>query len=491
MNYGRLDGTEYPRVRDASAAVAEGAVAVVEVLDSVIGGGGFGLVRNLAGSTTFVGVKGSDGKYPTIASLGQVSSGDSSNPDRLIFTKAIYNFETAGGLENLTLRGAEINANDGNNAAAIRINSGVSHFLGRNFRCIGNQNGILTGGDSEQVLEFEDYVLDDNGFGRNGYTHNAYFGESKSVTCRRGEHLNCRFGHDFKSRSLHTTMEQMRIEGSHEGRAFDMSNGGIWTSSNSAYIKHADATQNNLIHIAAEGIPDGRPERYESTNDLFQIDIPNEGRALQFINNGGTVECVLTDPLFKLGGNTITADEARPFLIGNIRVVFTGGPLGPTKPYGCAGDIRGDGTGSAPAPVVTPAPVPAPAPAPAPADSAWVRIGNENDTITINPTDVIRYGAMGLFVQRVAGVTSFVANNTFFGSDPILGAAKYVEKQVLVAIPVPAPVPAPVPVLTPAPTPVQSASITSGLNILIPSGKYSLIVDSPGGVLKSMTLTAI
>lgn len=77
----------------------------------------------------------------------------------------------------------------------------------------------------------------------------------------RGEHKNCQHSHDIKSGALKTIVQQTCSEVSAEGRELELSNGGIWGLSHSEYIKHAEAAQNNLIHIGPEHINDGRPEK--------------------------------------------------------------------------------------------------------------------------------------------------------------------------------------------------------------------------------------
>lgn len=365
-------------------------------------------------------------------------------------------------------------AGNGGNGAGYRVNASCPRNSGSNFQAIGNQDGLLTDGTADQELFYSDYVLDKNGFGREGYTHNAYVGLCKKVTFLRGEHTNSPHGHDMKSRSLHTVVQQTRCEGSVEGRELDLSNGGIWESSNSEYIKHADAIQNNVIHIAPEGIPDSRPEQYTSTNDLFSIDIPY-GRGLQFIQNDGNVECVLTDPKFVHQGVEISDADAAKFFTGKslVRIVLTGGPRGPLLPVGCAGDIKAGGTAPAPIEQPAPAPTPAPAPVPAPVPAAGtgIQIGGEGDALTVDAGTTVRYGANGAYLTtNVSG--PITASNEFFGNDPSVGVRKTVEKLVATTTPASISTPAPVlvvPSLAPAATGLDAALVagaTAMLNVM-------------------------
>lgn len=450
-------GALFASVRAACNAMQDNVDDGVTVLSSCIGGTGFALIAKQGGVHSVYGAKQDDGTYPVLINLGVNDDG----ADRLTYGKAILNIESSGEFGNLTFRGAEVSLGNGGNGAGVRINPGAMKVTGRNFRCIGNQDGLLTAGNPEQELVFEDFELDKNGFGREGYTHNAYFGDGKSVTLRRGNITRSRFGHDLKSRMHKTVVQQMRMSGSEKGRAFDFSNGGVWDSSHSEYIKPVIGRegQNNLVHLAPEGIPDNRPESYTSKNDLFQIDNEPDGRGFEFLKNEGTVEAVLTDPKFVLGGKILTDDEARPYLNGNIRIVSTGGPRGPLLPVGY--------TASADAPVPTSAPTaPAPTPvqtqAPVPASAAetWVMIGSENETVTVDANTTVRYGANGQYVTKVVS-GSFPITNAYFGNDPISGVVKTAEKLVGASAPV-APTPA-TPVATPpvVTAPVQQPVVTA------------------------------
>ena len=428
-------GTYYDTTRMACEAMADGVTDVVEVYNDSLDHTGFGLIAKSSGDYTVRGVKKADGHYPLAVSIGL----NDDNVDRLVYSKAIFNFEgPVCRFQNMTLRGAQISDGNGANGAGIRINPGVTAFYGNNFRCIDNQNGVLTN-TPHGIIVLEDVVLDKNGYGRNGYTHNIYAGDALSLTMRRCTVTHSPHGHDVKSRAKETYLEQVHCEGSDEGRELDLSNGGILQAINCNFIKRSNAAQNNLIHIGPEGVTDGRPEKYDFTNCLFQIDIPY-GRALQFINNQGNVECVLTDPLFSMNGAEITDAEAAPLLVGNIRIVQTGGKRGPLLPVGCHSDIV-DPTAATPVPspdvphpatpvpTTPPAPAPAPAPVPGPIPTpppttSWTFLGNEGAAVHVPVGSALRYGASSLYVYKTAVDASFTVSNEYFGSDPAPGVVK-------------------------------------------------------------------
>lgn len=468
-------------LRPACDALVDGITDVIEVYNDSLDHTGFGLIAKTKGDYTIRGVKKADGKYPLAVSIGV----NDSNADRLTYGKAIMNFEgPTCRFANMTLRGAQVSDANGGNGAGVRINPGVVAFYGNNFKCVDNQNGILTNTPTGDIV-LEDVVLDHNGYGRQGYTHNIYAGDANTLTMRRCTVTNSQFGHDLKSRARTTKLYQVHCEGSDNGRELDLSNGGILYAENCNFIKHDNAAQNNLIHLAPEGVTGGRPEKYEFVNCLFQIDIPNQGRGLQLINNGGGVECVLTDPLFKVGGATLSDAEAAPFLIGNVRIVQTGGQKGPKLPVGCFSDIVTPGaTTASPSPDVAPVPAatpPAPAPAapaptptnpaPTPAPTSplqapvvsggWTKVGMEGDRYSGKAGQQLRYGANGAFVTRVlAADETFVISNAYFGSDPTPGVVKEMDVMggagVAPTAPAPMPAPAPAPVAAPVPMPAPA-----------------------------------
>ena len=465
MAIARMNGTLSDSVRALCNTFVAGTDATVEVLQSVVGAAGFGLINGGAGHYAISGVKQDDGSYPKIVALG--------SSERLTWGKGIINVEncTTGLIENLGLLGAAISETDGNNGAAIRINGGCASGTVRNCEIKANQNGILAGGSPDQVLLIEDTLLDANGFGRQGYTHNVYIGSAiKSVTFRRISSTGCQFGHSIKSRALVTNLYQVHCEGSANGREIDLSNGGVLYAEDCRFIKHADAGQNNLIHIAPEGIPDARPESYKFVRCLFQIDIPL-GRALQFINNGGTKPVELIDPLFSLNGQIISNADAAPLLIGAINITMTPGVApGPASvPIGYKGGAVPASTPDAapmPTPADTPAPTPAPAPAPTPAPvptpapaqaETWVKAGNDGDQYAGKAGQQVRYGLPGAYVfKTIASDGVFQILPAYFGSDPAPGAYKGMD---VMTGTVAAPAPAPAPVIAPAPTaPVATAA---------------------------------
>lgn len=473
MSIARIGTTDYPSFTAAVGALQDiAAPQLIEVTESGMGADAFGTISPGTNATVIVsGVVKPDGSLPELQALGTFV--------RLAWGKAIINVEAAKHvtIQNLLMTNAAV-AND-SNGAAIRLNQGCETLIVKNVIARNCENGIL--GKSGNLVVIEDSLLDNCGqassASRQGYSHGFYIEAEGRLEVRRSTIQNSEHGHDGKTRSKVTVIESSVLIGSKKGRALDVSNGGIWTSSDNEYIKHADATQNNLIHLGAEEIKDGRPEKYTSTNDKFSIDI-EYGRALQFIQNDGNVECVLVDPLFIHQGVEISDADAQKFFTGRspVRIVLTGGKRGPRVK---AGRASGGQAAPAPAPTPTPAPVPTPTPAPVPAPApagTWVLIGKEGDDIAV-PSSVnttVRYGANGVYVQKIV-TGAFTASNAFFGNDPVPGVAKTVEKLVVAAAPTPAPAPAPTPApAAPAAVSPLGEAILAGCKAVLEASGYTV-----------------
>lgn len=427
MSIAKIGNTQFNTLADAAAAIETG--QLLEVLRS---GKGTDVPAPFTkqGSFRVMGTKGSDGSIPKL--LIDMYT-------RPAWGKAIFNIEDGSyEIANLHLEGCAV---PDSNGAAIRINAGADDVYVHHVRLVDNENGILTGGGTAN-LTIEDSILDRNGkamdTSRRGYSHNAYIGEMQRFVANRVSFTNSQYGHDLKSRAYVTELNQVLCSGSANGRALDLSNGGVLHATDCKFEKQASAGQNNLIDIGAEGITNGRKEEYILTNCQFHNDVAIE-RDVQFILNRSNVEVVLVDPLFT--GAAAKKDQ-KSTLKGNIRIVLTGGPLGPRVPVGGNPPATSTATIIEPGkdtPAPTPSPTPAPTPAPGgtvpatsisiignPGDGTWTKLGAEGATVAVPENTIVRYGANGKYVYaKVAG--KFVIGNTFFKTDPINGTAKIAE----------------------------------------------------------------
>lgn len=403
--------------------------------------------------------------------------------------KAILNIEDGEWeVESLHLDGCRV---PDSNGAGIRLNPGVKKFTSRNMKVTNNENGLLGAeGDFEVLLE--NYHFERNGQATNskrrGYSHQVYFGKHRKVTIRNTSFIDGAFGHEIKSRALELEIENVLVDSrcydpenaeGNRGRAMDVSNGGIVRVKNSIFRKHADADQNNLIHLRPEGNPDGRPEAYVYENVEFFNDV-NPERGVEFIRNDSEVECVLINPLFT--GAAASKDLSQT-LIGNIRVVYDDSINGGVKgPYNR--DIIGAKLTGAPkvATPVTDLPNPPNPIVPAPtADTEWAIVGYEGEEVNVPEKSTVRYGANGMYVTKIAS-GKFNATNDFFGADPAVGIRKEVA---LAVVKVAAPV-----VSAPAPsTPTTPATQAPSLNGLLASMQLDVdLVSDPNVGFQSLTI---
>lgn len=275
---------------------------------------------------------------------------------RPAYGKAIINLEDGNyEIGHLHLDGCAV---PDSNGAGIRFNEGTDTVHIHHVRLTNNENGVL-GESKTAAVHISDSVFDKNGkvsnMARKGYSHNLYIGVVARLELTRVSLTNSVYGHDFKSRAPINILNQVLCDGAVNGRALDLSNGGILEATNCKFSKSASAVQNNLIDIGAEGIAAGTVERYVLTNCHFHNDVPTVRDVQYILNRSTTAEVLLIDPLFT--GAAATKDQ-KFTLVGKVRIHLTGGPLGPLKPAG--GDPGS--TSTVPVPLPTPAPTPGPVP---------------------------------------------------------------------------------------------------------------------------------
>jgi len=162
------------------------------------------------------------------------------------------------------------------NGAGIRFDRG--HLIVRNSAFINNENGILTGGDKDSILEIENCEFGNNGSG-DGRTHNLYVGSIKRLSVTGSYFHHARVGHLLKSRAAENHIFYNRLTDEIGGRAsyeLEFPSGGI------AYvvgnvIQQGSQTENpHIISYAAEGYKWPDNELYLINNTLVD-NRPNNG----------------------------------------------------------------------------------------------------------------------------------------------------------------------------------------------------------------------
>ncbi|GAC1408668.1 MAG: hypothetical protein NVSMB6_07950 [Burkholderiaceae bacterium] len=328
MNSVNIGSAAYASITAAFAALLNiPAPQIVQVNQSLEAPAAFGTLAAMKDATIVVsGVRQPGGSLPELKALG--------SSVRLAWGKGIINIEQANDttIQNLMLTG--VRTDPDSNGAAIRINEGAHMSRIKNVIATNNENGILATTPDGTIL-IEDSVFDRNGQAqqdsRRGFSHNVYLSALK-VEALRSTFTNSAFGHDFKTRAKETKLRQCLLSGAAQGRALDVPNGGIVYAENTVFRKNAEARQNNLVDIGAEGISDGRPEKYTFKNSEFFNDV-DPGRDVQYINNRSSVAVELIDPLFT--GKAAAKDRTLT-IVGKVKITLTGGPLGPIRPVGRA-----------------------------------------------------------------------------------------------------------------------------------------------------------
>lgn len=154
------------------------------------------------------------------------------------------------------------------NGAGIRLEKGI--LTVRDCTFTDNQNGILTGGNSQAELEIINSEFGYNGHG-DGQSHNLYVGEIARLTVTGSYFHHAKVGHLLKSRAAVNLIQYNRLTDETGGRAsyeMEFPTGGI------AYvvgniIQQSSQTENpHLVAYGAEGYKWPKNELYLINNTL-------------------------------------------------------------------------------------------------------------------------------------------------------------------------------------------------------------------------------
>jgi len=177
------------------------------------------------------------------------------------------------------------------NGAGIRLERG--HLVVRNSTFMRNENGILTGGDKNTVLEIENCEFGHNGFG-DGRSHNLYVGAIAKLIVTGSYFHHANVGHLLKSRASENRIFYNRLTDEIGGKAsyeLEFPNGGI------AYvignvIQQSSTTENpNIISYGAEGKRWPVNTLYLVNNTLVD-NRPHNGVFLRMKEGLGTVTAI-------------------------------------------------------------------------------------------------------------------------------------------------------------------------------------------------------
>lgn len=116
-------------------------------------------------------------------------------------------------IDNVEMSGARVADKNG---AALRLEG--TKFTLRNSFLHDNENGILSGANANSDVLIENSEFGHNGYG-DGYSHNLYIGNVKSLTFRYNYAHDANVGHNLKSRALVNTIAYNRFSSLAPGQA--------------------------------------------------------------------------------------------------------------------------------------------------------------------------------------------------------------------------------------------------------------------------------
>jgi hypothetical protein len=121
-----------------------------------------------------------------------------------------------------------------------------------------NQNGILAGANPESDIVIRRSRFFRSGAG-DGYTHNLYIGEVRSLTVTGSYLWGADVGHELKSRAATNTITGNRIAdvGATASYSIDLPNGGRSLIAGNVIIQGPNSENSTLVSYGAEGFTDG------------------------------------------------------------------------------------------------------------------------------------------------------------------------------------------------------------------------------------------
>jgi hypothetical protein len=245
-------------------------------------------------------------------------------------------------VQDIILSGAREQSGASRIAQGVSLTGGANVTL-KNVRLYDNENGILSANDYTGTLALVDCEFDGNAVGDDGFTHNIYMGHhNQGWSALRTTFKNARLGHNIKSRSGVTTLNQVHCYSSFTGRELDVPNGGKLSATDCIFEKTGNFQQNDLVRIV-EGfdLDTARPREYVFRNCKF-ISPVSSGAAGSYVwNNDPDVDVYLIDCVFVgAKGNGASGAEIWPGTDANgnrgrVIVQFTPGVTpGPRVPVG-------------------------------------------------------------------------------------------------------------------------------------------------------------
>ena len=354
-------------------------------------------------------------------------------------------------VENVEMLGAAVSDHNG---AALRL-EGTGFTLRQSF-IHDNENGILSNPNTSSDILIEYTEFGHNGYG-DGYTHNLYIGNNRSLTFRYNFSHDANAGHDLKSRAITNTIVYNRFSSTAPGVTgstatgspsyeIDVPNAGTTYVIGNVIEQPAANSNPNMLAYGEEGATNGGQDLYVVNNTFL-----NDGGSGTFvmIGSGVTTAALLQNNVFA-GSGTVTnqgtavsktnyasttvafVNRAGYDLHPLSNLMIDAGSTPGTSPAGVSllpvaqykavasgeartlvGTIDIGAYESASAATTAPAPTPAP---PTTGTTTWTACATENGTCNFSGSAQVRYGANGLYsTKTLTGPVS--CNNGIFG-DP-------------------------------------------------------------------------
>ena len=193
-----------------------------------------------------------------------------------------------------------------------------------------NENGILCGADTSNVVDIRHCEFYNNGAG-DGYSHNLYIGHIKKLNFLYNYSHHTKVGHELKSRANINIIQYNRFDDGTDGtasRSIDLPNGGVAVLVGNEMIKGPQSQNSNLVEFGLEGLTNLGPHQFYFVNNTL-VNQRSLGNFITLI--GGVDKAVVKNNIFAGNGvftfNTPTILDSANNVFGTLaQLKFTGVP---------------------------------------------------------------------------------------------------------------------------------------------------------------------
>ena len=266
----------------------------------------------------------------TIQGIGGLAVFKQSSTGVIPNGKAILTTDANVTIDHIAFEGATV---PDNNGAGIRDESG--NLVVTNCLFSGNQDGILTGGNSAYTLTVKSSEFAYNGAG-DGQSHNLYVGAIASADIEDNYFHNAIVGHEIKSRALSTTIANNRIysgPGGTNSYSIDLPDGGNALVFNNTIQKGPTSQNPIFIHYGGEGGPYSGSSLLVAGNTVVNDEASPS--ALLLYNQTSVVATIGGDSVYKLTLSQIALGPAKVSDITTLSVEPTLDTSSPIAPVAC------------------------------------------------------------------------------------------------------------------------------------------------------------